>query len=108
MSKMILDEIREALSFLVERGFEVVDDSYNPEAFGNAFVRFESKDFAVRVVRDRGQIFADVGPAQTSDEWHDLRRVLEFLGHGSVETSGFELDELGRTLEANYDELKNL
>jgi hypothetical protein len=109
MSATVLDQIKEALlSFVEERDFEVVDESYSPEAFGNAVVNLQSKDFAVRVVRDRDQIFADVGPAQTFDEWHDLSRVLEFLGHGRADTSAFELDQLASTLKAHYNELKNL
>src|SRR5258707_14852756 len=95
MSETVLDQIKKVLSPLVEdHGFEVVDESYSPEAFGNAVVSLQSKDFGVRGVRDRGQIFADVGPAQTFDEWHDLKRVLEFQGRGSVDTSEFELDGL--------------
>ena len=109
MRQPITDQIKQALSSLVEsHGFQVIDETYNPKAFGDAVVGFQSRDFALRVVRDRGQIFADVGPAQTLDEWYDLKRVLEFQGRGSTDTSEFELNELVRVLKVNYDELSRL
>ena len=108
MSDTILKQIREALRLFKEDfQFVVVNERYDPAAFGDAAVILQSKDFALRVIRDRDQIFADVGPADT-DDWHDLKRVLAFLGHEGSDSSAFELNELALTLRAHHDELANL
>jgi len=108
MSETILQQLKHTLSPLIDaRGFQIVEEHYNPNAFGNAVLRLRSTDFAVRVVRDRGAIFVDIGPAQNIDEWHDLKIVLEFLGHGSTDTSAFDPDQVATTLNANYESLKN-
>lgn len=59
--------MNELLLFLIENcpylyeqyGFRFVDSRYEAKSFGNAFVRLESDDVAVILVRDRGQILID-------------------------------------------------
>jgi hypothetical protein len=110
VSKRVLEEIKEHLSFLTESGFEIVEEQYSPSMFGNALVIFISTDFSLRVIRDKGQFFADVSSPHGEVGWHDLHRVLEFLNlpESNVNGSVYELDQLANTIKANYTELRDL
>jgi hypothetical protein len=53
-------------------------DGYAPESFGNCLIVFESPEFQIHVVRDRGQIFIDVGLPSESARW-PLGHLVGFL-----------------------------
>ncbi len=90
-----------------EFGLNVVADSYDPSAFGNSTVVLESNDIRLRLVQDRGQVFAEFEPPTESSKWWDLSFILEAIS-GAVPQPTFELDgvlsllrqNLGRIVEA--------
>ena len=63
-------------SWLVERGFVVLSDSYDFEAFGNQEVIL-TRPIAVRLVRDRGQWWVDVLGAD--GRWSGIQRWRDAL-----------------------------
>ena len=73
--------VKEYFAFLVrEFGFAIVHESYNPKAFGNSEVRFESKTAGIRLIRDRGDVTLTLGrPSEPPNSWLDLTTVAKFL-----------------------------
>lgn len=53
-------------------GLEVVEERYDESNFGNANVVLVAGDFAMRIVRDRGQLFIDL--ANPNQKWVDADR----------------------------------
>jgi hypothetical protein len=61
-------------------GFSVVDERYDPEAFGNSLIRFRSSDVDIVVVLDRGQVLIDISPYPMAQDYRfGLPSVVEFL-----------------------------
>jgi hypothetical protein len=74
------DDVRSAfLPNAKDLGFRIVADQKS-EAFGDALVVLESDDIRLRIVRDRSQIFADLGSAVEPDTWFDSTIVMQALG----------------------------
>lgn len=98
----IKDEIVEQLPWLLdELGFRVVEERYTPDSFGNSLVILESVAFRLRLVRDRGQIFADIAAPSNPDKWWNLEHVCEIiLGH-NIELH-FELSVVAELLRRNF------
>jgi hypothetical protein len=70
------DEARRHLGlFLEEHGFTQVAERYDPQSFGNAFVDFCSAELCIRLIRDRGQVYADVRRVNEL-HWSPLHLVL--------------------------------
>lgn len=113
MSGTIYEEISPFFSdLLYEHGFRVIAETHEPQSFGDGLLILESKDFRLRFVRDRGQVFADVAPSgQADDDWHQLQRVLEFLDGRDTKTDARRaagLDELSVRLKASYAKVQAL
>lgn len=114
MSGTIYEEIKPFFSALLdEHGFQLVSESFEPAHFGNGALVLQSEDLRLGFVRDRGQVFAEVGPSgQTDDDWHQLQRVMEFLQrHDSPAADprrAAGLDELGVWLKENYEAVRAL
>jgi hypothetical protein len=62
-----------------ELGFVLVEEQKS-EAFGDALVVLQSGDFRLRIVRDRSQIFADLGSVTEPETWFDSTIVMQALG----------------------------
>jgi len=60
-------------------GFTVVSEQTS-DAFGDALVVLRSGDLQLRVVRDRSQIFADLGSVAEPAIWFDSSLVMRALG----------------------------
>jgi hypothetical protein len=60
-AQAVLDE-------LIRRGYSITDGRYDENSFGDALVVLERNGTLVRLVRDRGQWFVEVGPAP-GDVW---------------------------------------
>lgn len=60
-------------------GFRTVDEEYDPKSFGNAFITY-ANGFRLRIVRDRGDLFVEIGSLDDLSDWYHLPLVLEFLG----------------------------
>ncbi len=75
------EQVKERFRYLIDdHGFSVVDERYDPEAFGNSLVDFQSSNTVIRVLLDRGQVLIDIGPCPRSpDYWFGLASVVEFL-----------------------------
>lgn len=103
MRTTLLNEIAPAVAeFIKQRGMRVVTE-YQDQAFGNAVVEMTSRDFDLRIVRDRGQVALDVSPSNQGD-WHSLENVLAFIGE---ETSA-EISLLIRSLSENLNKVAAL
>jgi hypothetical protein len=58
---------------------KVTRSDYDAEQFGDAVVELEGDKLKVRVVRDRGQVMADLAPLGCPD-WFDEDVVLQSVG----------------------------
>jgi hypothetical protein len=70
-------EIAPAFTFVTEKGLVPGRSDYKPREFGNAVLFMEGASFSLRLERDRGEVFVDVG--NDAAGWHKLEYVIEFL-----------------------------
>lgn len=68
-------------AWLVEQGFIVVSDRYDPQSFGDQEVTL-TRPIAIRLVRDRGQWWVDVLGAD--GQWAGIQRWREALRGGRI------------------------
>jgi hypothetical protein len=63
--------------YLVEvYGFALVDEIYSLRSFGNCQLRFESDTAGVKITKDRGQVFVEIGSLSIPDsEWKGLQSL---------------------------------
>ena len=73
-----LTDIAPAFSFVIGKGFVPGTSVYKPQEFGNATLVLTGVPFTLRLERDRGQVFVDVGSDTCG--WYKLEYVLEFVG----------------------------
>lgn len=93
---------------LEEHVFDKVEESYDRKHFGNAILTFNSSDFALSFVRDRSQLFVNIGRLDVG-RWHKLESVLEFVTGEPVCLSGIPpLDRLAEAVNSHYENLKFL
>lgn len=80
---MFTERVKEKFRYLVEEyGFSVADERYDPDAFGNSLVDYQSGKTTIRVLLDRGEVTIGVGPYPlASDCWFDLSRQEEQRRH---------------------------
>jgi len=78
---MFAEQVKAHFHCLIDDyGFVVVSERFDPEAFGNSLVDFQSRNTVVRVLLDRGQVTIDIGPYPRSPGyWFDLSSIIEFL-----------------------------
>jgi hypothetical protein len=102
---VLLRRATEALREVIEeRGFSGGSvDSYTPESFGDCLIVFESPEFLVRLVRDRGQLFIDVRTLSDSSPWWSLGHLVGFL-EGEAEPRAIEGLELNCEVLTAYAE----
>lgn len=72
-----LTDIAPAFTFVIGKGFVPGTGVYKPQEFGNATLVMTSEPFSLRLERDRGQVFVDVG--NDASGWCKLEYVLEFV-----------------------------
>jgi hypothetical protein len=95
------ERIEKAVEPLMRRGFSVQRLEENPESFGNTIMVLESRQYSLRILSDRGQVFVDVKEAGHEPErWYDLSRILTLEGlqskEGPWETAQAAVDALQR------------
>lgn len=75
------ERVKKHFNYLIDDyGFSVVAEKYDPEAFGNSLVDFQSRTTAVRVLLDKGQVLIDIRPlTDPQSSWFNLASVVEFL-----------------------------
>jgi hypothetical protein len=62
-----------------EQGWNIKKAKYYPEAFGDAYVVLESKDFNIRIGSDKSQVFIYVGKPgvlEWRDKWYNITKLL--------------------------------
>ncbi len=65
-----IERVRTSFQYLIDDyGFSVKDERYDPQSFGNSLVEFRSKETAIRLVLDRGQVLIDLGPTSMGSEF---------------------------------------
>jgi hypothetical protein len=82
------ERVRQHFHYLVDDlGFSVMEESHDPEAFGNSLVRFRRHAVDVLVVLDRGQVLVDIRPrrAGLSSSQFGLASLVRFLAPESEE-----------------------
>mgnify|MGYP000219498111 CR=1 FL=1 len=75
------EQAKQHFHYLIDDyGFSVVDERYEPEAFGNSLIQFRSSAIDIMVVLDRGQVLIDVSPyPRLSNYQFGLATVVKFL-----------------------------
>jgi hypothetical protein len=78
---VFVEQVKEHFHYLIDDyGFAVVSERFDPEAFGNSLVDFQSGNTAVRILLNRGQVTIDIGPYPRSPGYQfDLSSIIEFL-----------------------------
>jgi hypothetical protein len=83
-------------------------DVAEPQVFDNAYAELDGGAIRIRVLRERGQVFGRIGPAETP-EWYDLDLALDAVGAGDAarqwNASGqTSLPQLARLIENHLDD----
>jgi hypothetical protein len=95
-------EMMESISGILEElDLHVIDDQYSPKSFGNSYVTLQSPKIWVRLVRDRGQVWAEVAPVTAPTSWWPLGFVLEAI-RGQLPAIQFDLPNAARVLRDNF------
>ncbi len=107
MNSNVLEEVKPLFSFLFENhGFSLLE-AYDSPSFGDSLVVLTSIDFRIRFIRDKGQIFIDIGPTSKTDKWYDLDLVKTIVD-GNLGEQAPELEDFAVFLENNYITVKGL
>jgi hypothetical protein len=80
MTSPVTIETVSAAEPLLQLGFQMVEDLYDERAFGNGLVLFRRGDVRIRVAKERGLWFVEIGSVVTPDEFFDARQVLAEIG----------------------------
>lgn len=79
-----LQAVTEAFRGLLDQGLLSVESSkYDDQAFGNAVVVLAGTNLRVRLLRDRGDVFAEAASALDPDNWYPLQRAIRAVGTSS-------------------------
>ena len=87
-----------------ELAFQMIEEDYSAESFGNAFVTLESSVLQVRFVLDRDQTFIYLAPPTSREKWPEIYFVLEAI-HGKEPEAIVEFDEVAIRLRNHFPEL---
>ncbi len=84
MNKDFLRLINNVFSGMVSKhGFNRIGEGYDPSAFGDSFITFESQDLRLRFTRDRGFYCIDIAPVFPTNKkwgpWEPVSLVFEYL-----------------------------
>lgn len=97
-----------------KRELRCVEQRYDPEHFGNAFIVLENKEIKIRVLLDRGQIFADI--MMPADEisgnptWQDIGAFLSQLSDFPRKNVAYwsNPQELAYAIDQYYPQLRTI
>lgn len=80
---MFFDLIEHYFQYLInDYGFSVIAKEVYPN-FDNAEMILQSNGCRIRVLRERGQVFVDVGPLPPRNNWYDLATLIAYLTRGA-------------------------
>jgi hypothetical protein len=101
----LLEAVPEAFKELVkEHQFSITEETYAPRSFGNAVLDLDGARLRLRLVRDRGQVWVDVGSVDDRNRLFLLSDVLALV------VGGRDLDLTGQCqlLRARFNEIEQL
>jgi len=75
---LFFDVKADLLPFLVDRGFAISLELYEPDVFGNCVIKLQSNDFLIVVTRDRTQVLMDIGLPSKPDSLFALGVLIAF------------------------------
>jgi len=75
------DQAKTKFRYLIDSyGFTVVDELYDPEAFGNSLVQYRSASLDIYIILDRGRVLVDIAPyPNVSNYRFGLLSFIEYL-----------------------------
>ncbi len=94
-------------ALLKNKGFKIIAEDHEYDGFGNAFIDFESSEFKLRFVSDRGQVFVEIGPNTPDNKWFDLRSIRGIVLDKDILPLD-EYNELALFLEQHYSTLATM
>jgi hypothetical protein len=102
-----LQAVTEAFNGLLTQGLLSVESStYDAQAFGNSVVVFVSQNFRVRVIRDRGEVFAEAASRLCPETWFPLQRVIRAVGVSAPPPEGLLTPKQAAAIvEQNFNDL---
>lgn len=108
--KAISDELGLCCPYLFDTlGFALVEETFDQDSFGNSTAVLESRDLRLRFVRDRGQVFADIGSMVEPELWWDITLIVPLLGSRQPEQPEVsEVERLATYIRDNYQSLIKL
>ena len=87
-SRPLKQEVTEQLHWMFDKfAFRLVEDDFDPKSFGNSFVTLETSGIRIRIVRDRGQVHAEVAARSDSEMWWNVEHVCELIINQNVRIS---------------------
>jgi hypothetical protein len=84
-------------------GLQETEERYDERNFGDGWVILTAKDFSVRILRDRSQIFIDV--AKPGEQWIDADKRFESLGIHTEPESVLSLEQFIDILAREKDRI---
>ena len=104
-----LKNILEKFSFLSEKGFIAGEGSRRETNFGDTEIYLNGPQFRLRIRRDRGENFVDIGNDQ--GDWYKLEDALMFVDSDAAERDFGEppkIDVILPIFSKNFDRLEQL
>ncbi len=103
----ILQELKPYFDFLFyDYGFKQIEGS-NSEYFGDSISIICSNDFCLRLIKDKGQIFIEIGLTSKDEKWFDINLVIMHLDNSKIYKK-YSILEIRNFLLNNYENVKNL
>lgn len=97
-------ELADKLRILSDNfGLKITEEQYDEKHFGNAYLILTAEDFAIRILRERGQVFFDL--AKPGEPWVDADKKLERLGMHPNPESILSLEQLIDILAREKDRI---
>jgi hypothetical protein len=104
MKMSIIDQIKLSFAaFMEEYHFHPITTKVS-SSFGDALEVFESEEFKLRFVSDRGQPFVEIASKTEESRWLDLNLLRAVILNVTVSHVGIE--ELAAFLTSNYSSVK--
>lgn len=107
MNTQLPNSVSSLLSFLKNDCGLSIEGHHIFPAFGDTVIVLRGQHLRVRVVRDRGDWFAEVGSEQKQDDWYDMGLLKELI-IGRVKQDVLSFDELATFLRANWQTIVDL
>lgn len=88
-------------------GLKIIESSYEANSFGNSLVMLKAPSFFLRIIRDRGQVFADIASSTPPVTYWRLEDVCALIEGKKVDT-GLSLSTIILLLNQHLSALSNL